>query len=131
MDPYLEDPALWPGFQRQLVAGMYKLLCPNLTGRYAVVVKSRRYTTGTDEHQEEYLEVRQQSDGRLITLLDVASPANKSTAAGREVYLRQRREAREANASVVDIDLVLQGQPTFDFSRDGLPAWDYAVTVLR
>src|SRR5208282_2485144 len=33
--------------------------------------------------------------------------------------------------SLVEVDLVLQGQPTLDYSRDGLPDWDYAVTVTR
>ena len=37
----------------------------------------------------------------------------------------------EAKANVVEIDLVLQGQPTLEYSRDGLPEWDYAVTVQR
>jgi hypothetical protein len=31
----------------------------------------------------------------------------------------------------VEIDLVLQGQPLLDYSRDGLPDWDFAVTVTR
>ena len=26
---------------------------------------------------------------------------------------------------------MLQGQPTLEYSRDGLPDWDYAVTVTR
>ena len=32
---------------------------------------------------------------------------------------------------LVEIDLVLQGQPLWDYSRAGLPDWDYAVTVAR
>ncbi len=31
----------------------------------------------------------------------------------------------------MEIDLVLQGSPTLEYSRDGLPDWDYAVTVTR
>ena len=67
-----------------------------------------------------------------MTLVDVVSPANKTTAAGREAYLEKRRESTAApSANLVEIDLVLQGQPTLDYSRDGLPDWDYAVTVTR
>ena len=42
-----------------------------------------------------------------------------------------RRQSRTVAANVVEIDLVLQGSPTLDYSRDGLPRWDYAVTVSR
>ncbi len=61
----------------------------------------------------------------------MVSPANKTTRQGREAYLERRLEARNAGASLVELDLVLQGQPTLDYSREGLPDWDYAVTVTR
>src|SRR5262249_42951145 len=79
--------------------------------------------------QEEYIEVYEQDLGRLVTLLDIVSPLNKTTQSGRHAYLETRRAARDAGASVVEIDLVYQGQPTFDYCRQGLPDWDYAVTV--
>jgi hypothetical protein len=130
MDPYLEDPALWPGFHRQLVACLCQLIRSAVVGGYDAVVGTRRYTT-TEEHQEDYIEIRRTGDGRLVTLVDVVSPANKTTAGGREAYLDKRQEAKAAGASLVEIDLVLQGQPTLDYSRDGLPHWDYAVTIVR
>jgi hypothetical protein len=83
------------------------------------------------EHQEEYIEIYQRFDGRLITLIDVVSPANKLTAAGRTAYLDLRREGKAANANLVEIDVVLQGMPTLEYSRDSLPEWDYAITVTR
>ena len=42
------------------------------------------------------------------------------TPAGRDAYLSKRKEGRGAGASLVEIDLILQGQPTLDYSRDGL-----------
>src|SRR5262249_40524829 len=36
-----------------------------------------------------------------------------------------------AGASVVEIDLVLQGEPLLEYSREGLPHFDYTVTVTR
>src|SRR5438309_2121385 len=85
---------------------------------------------GKEQH-EDYLAISERYDGRLVTLLDVLSPANKTTAAGRQAYLEQRRMARDAGANLVEIDLVLQGQPPLDYARAGLPAWDYSVTVER
>src|SRR5215471_16491621 len=139
MDPYLEDDALWPAFHHQLVLCLYQILLPGLVDRYRARVAQRHYTTEQalftsvvrEEHHEDYIEVRQRSDGRIITLVDVVSPANKVSVAGRSAYLDKRREAKSANANLVEIDLVLQGQPTLEYSRDGLPDWDYAVTVTR
>jgi hypothetical protein len=84
-----------------------------------------------EEHHEDYIEIRQRDDGWLVTLLEVVSPTNKTSPQGRSTYLDKRREGRTAGASLVEIDLVLQGQPTLEYSRDGLPDWDYAVTVTR
>src|SRR5262249_3154426 len=76
MDPYLEDPALWPEFHRRLVASIRQFLLPDLPDRYALAIGQRRQDT------EEYLEIRQRNDDKLITLMDVVSPANKTTKAG-------------------------------------------------
>src|SRR5947209_557643 len=139
MDPYLEEEKLWPSFQHQLVNCLYQILLPGLVDRYRARVAKRHYITEQalftsvvrEEHFEEYIEIRQRTDGRLITLLDVVSPANKLTPDGRAAYLEKRCEGRSCNGNLVEIDLVLQGQPLLDYSRDGLPDWDYAVTVTR
>jgi hypothetical protein len=139
MDPYLEDAKLWPTFQHQLVACLYQILLPGLVDRYRARVCQRQYATEQplftsvirEEHSEEFIEVRQRTDGKLVTLIDLASPTNKTAPRGRSTYLEKRREGRSAGASLVEIDLVLQGQPLLDYSRDGLPEWDYAVTVTR
>ena len=139
MDPYLEDDALWPVFHHQLVMCLYQILLPGLVDRYRARVNQRHYVTEQalftsvvrEEHHEDYIEIRQRSDGRLITLVDVVSPTNKLNPAGRSAYLAKRCESKSANANLVELDLVLQGQPTLEYSRDGLPDWDYAVTVTR
>ncbi|MCI0680607.1 MAG: DUF4058 family protein [Gemmataceae bacterium] len=139
MDPYLEDDKLWPLFHTHLVHSLYQLLLPGLMDRYRARLAERKYVVEQalftsvvrEDHREPYLEVRQRADGRLITVVDVVSPANKGTASGRRAYLDKRQEFRQQNASLVEIDLVLQGSPVQDFSREGLPDWDYAVAVTR
>jgi hypothetical protein len=130
MDPYFEDPCLWQAFHRQLTATLSSVMLPGLTDRYRLGGGSRRYTTDAGEHQEDYIEIREQ-DGSLVTLLDIVSPANKTTGTGRKEYLSTRGAAKESKANVVEIDLVMQGLPTLDYSRDNLPEWDHAVTVTR
>ena len=139
MDPYLEQDALWPLFQRQLVLSLYQHLLPVLVDRYRARVVQRHYVREQalftsvlrEEHHEEYIEIRQRADNKWITLVDVVNPTNKSTPQGRAAYLQTRQEARHAQANLVEIDLLLQGQPMLDYSRDSLPEWDYAVTVTR
>jgi hypothetical protein len=139
MDPYLEEAAFWPVFHHQMVMCLYQILLPNLVERYRARVCQRHYATEQalftsvvrEEHHEDYIEIRQRGDGRLVTLVDLVSPANKTSQQGRAAYLDKRREGRSANANLVEVDLILQGQPTLEYSRDGLPEWDYAVTVTR
>jgi hypothetical protein len=139
MDPFLECDALWPQFHHQLVTCLYQVLLPGLVDRYRARVGQRRYVAEQalftsvlrEEHEEEYIEIRQRGESRLVTLVDVVSPANKTTNAGRQAYLTKRHEGKLGGANLVEIDLVLQGPPLLDYSREGLPDWDYAVTVTR
>jgi len=140
MDPYLEDEKLWPLFHTHLVHSLYQLLLPGLMDRYRARLAERKYVVEQalftsiirEEHREPFLEVRQRADGRLITVVDVVSPANKGTSTGRKAYMDKRQEFRQHNASLVEIDLVLQGERLHDYSpREDLPDWDYAVTVTR
>ncbi|HVL14677.1 MAG TPA: DUF4058 family protein [Gemmata sp.] len=139
MDPYLEQPKLWPAFQHQLLACLYQILLPGLVDRYRARVGTRSYVSEMplftsvvrDEFSEEYVEIRSRADNRLVTLLEVVSPANKTTPAGRQAYLDKRKEAVLQKAAVVEIDLVMQGKPTLTYSRDGLPEFDHAVSVTR
>ena len=139
MDPYLEDEGIWPVFQHHLVLCLYQILLPGLVDRYRARVGQRHYVTEQalftsvirEEHQEDFIEIRQRSDGRLVTLLDVVSPSNRTTSSGRQAYLDTRKDGRNGGANLVEIDLVLQGQPMLDYARENLPDWDYAVTVTR
>lgn len=139
MDPYLEHPKHWAAFQHHLLAGLYQILLPGLVDRYRARVGTRTYTAEMvlftsvtrEDHAEEFVEVRNRADGRLVTLVEVVSPANKATPAGRAAYLEKRADALAQRAGVVQVDLVLQGKPTLTYSRDGLPEFDYAVTVTR
>jgi hypothetical protein len=139
MDPYLEDEALWPAFQHQLVLALYQVLLPGLVDRFRARIGTRHYVTEMplftsvlrQEHHEEYIEIRLRADGRLVTLLDVVSPANRTTTRGRVEYLNQRQAAANVGANIVELDLVLQGTPLLEYSRDTLGDLDYAVTLTR
>jgi hypothetical protein len=139
MDPFLEDEKRWPAFQPLLVHELYRMLLPGLMDRYRARVGERQYASEQalftsivrEEHKEAFIEVRQRSDGRLITLLEVISPANKITSEGRRQYLDRRAEVKTMNAHIVEVDLVLQGQTLIEYAKDSSPTWDYAVVVTR
>src|SRR5216684_1635824 len=101
MDPYLEDEKLWPSFQHHLVLCLYQILLPGLVDRYRARVGQRCYVTEKplftsiirQEHKEDFIELRQRADGKLVTLVDIVSPTNRTTTAGRQAYLDTRKEA--------------------------------------
>jgi hypothetical protein len=139
MDPFLESPKLWPSFHRHLVAAVYQILLPGLVDRYRARVSARSYTSDLvlftsvtkEQHDEEFIEIRSRGDGRLVTLVEVTSVGNRTTAAGRTAYQATRTAAQSERAGVVEFDLLTQGKPAIDFDRTTLPAHDHTVTVTR
>jgi hypothetical protein len=139
MNPYLEAAELWPQFHQQLVTTLYQILLPGLVDRYRSRLVPRVYTCETplftsivrEEHREETIEIRNRSDGRLVTLIDIVSPANKTTAAGRQAYLQRHRAARSEQATTAEIDLVLQGRRIAELPVEDASGYDYAVVVTR
>ncbi len=139
MDPYLEDAQHWKVFQQQFVAGLYHVLLPGLVDRYRARIAMRSYTLEMplftsvirEPHDEPFVEIRERSDGRLVTLIDVVSPMNKTTGTGRDAYLATRSLVESQRASALEIDLITHGTPMLDYSRDALPEHDYTFTVTR
>jgi len=123
MDPFLEDAAVWPDFHRRFVACLHEALERKLSERY-LAGRARRGTI-------DWLEIRMRDNGALVTTLDILDLADRTTDRGRESYLCRRHQVKESNASLVDIDLLLQGQSPLPYSREGLPLWQYSVTVAR
>lgn len=139
MDPFLEDAARFPVFRKHLVAALYQLLLPGLVDRYRARVHSRQYeselilftSVQKSQHDEEYIEIRSRTDGRLVTLVDVVGIANRTTTAGRDAYLATRSLAHAERASILELDLVTQGRPPLAFNRAELPTHHYLAIVSR
>lgn len=139
MDPFLEQDKYWPTFHYNLLNVLFQVVTPGLVERYRARVIERTYTVEhvlftsvtREEHREPFLEIRQRSDHKLVALIEAVSPANKTTALGRQMFLDKRAEAVRHRANIIEIDLVLDGQRMHDFSRENLPHWDYNVVVTR
>jgi hypothetical protein len=64
-----------------------------------------------DEVRETFLEVRSVANERIVTVLELLSPANKRTGAGREQYLEKRFGIFGTRTNLVEIDLLRAGDP--------------------
>jgi hypothetical protein len=139
MDPFLEDPKLWPEFQHLLITCLYQALLPGLVDRYRARVGQRHYFTEQalftsvvrEEHAEEFIEIRQRGHERLVTVVEVLAPANKTTSAGRQHYLDHWHACKSGGANIVEIDLVLQGQPPRGLTPNTQTEGEFAITISR
>jgi hypothetical protein len=75
-----------------------------------------------EEVGQGYIEIRDASSGhRVVTVIEVLSPANKLPGEGQEKYLQKRRELRDARVSLVEIDLVRAGNRPLPVPVGNLP----------
>lgn len=83
---------------------------------------------GVDFERLSFLEIRDRTDWKLITVLELLSPANKYAGPDREQYLAKRALLLASAVHLVEIDL-LRGGPRLPL--EGLPACDYYILVSR
>ena len=145
MDPWLEDPAIFPDLHDSLIFLIKKSLNAQLHAGYYATTKmivwvaddQRRdadvslftdrargglavaplagYVDLGDEVdfvEEGYVEVRHKNSDRLVTAVEVLSPANKSDGAGRQAYLDKQREFVRGGVHLLEIDLLRGGRHT-------------------
>lgn len=176
MDPYLEDPAIWPGVHHAMVVYLADALQPGLGERYAAAIEERVYSEQPSSEtlraivpdvslrtgggwesgggaavlemdapvvlDEEPVEVREpfiqlldlHTGQKIVTVIELLSPANKRRGEGRNLYLRKQSEVRYSDAHLVEIDLLRDGEHTLAVSEAVARRrmrFDYAVCVHR
>jgi hypothetical protein len=83
---------------------------------------------------ETFLEIREVGGGRVITVIEFVSPANKMPGKGRDLYLRKQRELESAGVNSVEIDLLRGGEHIISCPFEALPQHcrrPYRVCVRR
>ena len=178
MDPYLEEPGLWPDVHHELISTIRELLNRDLRPKYHVRIEERVYlsddddpgrpvlipdlriaerpgwpgprppsrgsatlewiepieavTLIDDEIHEARLEVVDRSDRRVVTTIEILSPANKvSGARGHRNYMEKRQDVMHSPSHWVEIDLLRRGISPITGLRVMLPPHDYSVHVSR
>ncbi len=155
MDPYLEDPDIFPNLHHDLITFIEFALQERLPPSYFAAVGTRdriemngkmmkpdldvfQPQLADDEHHEGYVDIISGRDEKekVVTSVEVLSPSNKSTSgAGLEQYLRKQDSVVETGTNLVEIDLLRAGQHTTLVplnllrARGGL--FDYHVCVRR
>jgi hypothetical protein len=88
--------------------------------------------------RHQYVEIRDADrDHNLVTLIELASPANKRPGGDRDAYLKKQSEVLSSEASLIEIDLLRAGDRLIGgidaelVSRIGGPRADYLVGVSR
>jgi hypothetical protein len=81
-----------------------------------------------EEVLERYLEIRDAVTQEVITVIEILSPTNKTTAEGREQYQRKRLKILGSLTNLVEIDLLRGGDP-FEMKVPGRS--DYRIVVSR
>jgi hypothetical protein len=77
-----------------------------------------------------YLEIRLVGTSKLVTVIEVLSPWNKSAGPGRKEYLKKRRHIFKTRTSLVEIDLLRGGRPMPLSPRHPVES-DYRILVSR
>ena len=83
-----------------------------------------------DRVDEWYLEIRAVGTGKLITVIEVLSPTNKSHSAGRKTYCKNRNRIFASNTNLVEIDLLRAGKPMPIVTREPVKS-DYRIMISR
>jgi len=82
-----------------------------------------------DRVEESYLEVHEVATGKLVTILEVLSPANKLHDGGRRQYEEKRGGIFGTRTNLVEIDLLRAGEPMPVVGAT--PQSDYRILISR
>jgi Protein of unknown function (DUF4058) len=102
MDPYLEQPAIWSDLHLTLIIAMRAELNAHLPQGYLAAAYRHAWRTP-------YLKIVDAQDRRVITVVEMLSPTNKTPGKDRNAYLAKREEYSAANVNLVEINLLRAG----------------------
>ncbi len=174
MDPWLEDPDVFPGFHARFTTHIADLLQPQLRKKgYFIDANERVWieesqrsiypdvavvalrhpeqdqAAATDlatadepvriraletEMRQRYLEIFDRQQRRLVTTIEVLSPANKRAGKGRRLYRKKQVELQSAGVNLVEIDLLQRGRHTLCVPKtlaEAVRPWSYLICLWR
>ncbi len=127
MNPYLEQSDAWQDFHINFIVRAREALSLQIGPDYLVKIEVRLLPRVARERHTS-LEIRDRRNRRVVTVLELLSPSNKTAGSDRDDYLAKRRQVLAGQTHLVEIDLRRGGvRPNLP----ELPACDYYVLVSR
>lgn len=74
-----------------------------------------------DPITERFVEIRERSGGRLVTVIEFLSPTNRQPGLGRDKYLEKQDQLLRSPVSLVEIDFIRAGIYSLAAPRDSVP----------
>jgi hypothetical protein len=127
MDPYLEDPAFWPDFHHRFIDDWCDAIANLLPATYEARLNEGGWLV-FEEIRQSRIEILHRPNRKLIGVLELLSPANK-TGDGRLEYQNKLKSLLFQPVHLVVLDLLVGGS-RFPLSQP-LPAGDYYALVSR
>jgi hypothetical protein len=86
------------------------------------------------EVREAYLDIYRIADERVVTSIELLSPANKRPGTGRGIYIEKQWEMFSSGVNLVEVDLLRKGQHAVLVSAErlaSLPPFHYLAGIFR
>lgn len=123
MDPYLEEPGLWPDVHHRLVSGISEHLNAQLRPSYYTWIRERVYLADESERliereiREARIDVIHRIDQSVVAVIEIRTPANKTTGSpAHESFVAKRDEVLASSSHFVEIDLLRGGDRSVSFN---------------
>ncbi len=130
MDPYLEDPDMWPDFHVTfLVALRAELNLRILPERYVASIGEYRWER-SDSRPNRYLTIHEVRNGPTRTVIELVGPLQKMEGLKRQRYLSRREQYLANGFNLIEIDLTRTGSRVLSTWAD-LPPHDYLIAETR
>ncbi len=88
----------------------------------AVVAEPLCFDLADSLTSEGYIEIRDSGGGKVVTVIEFLSPANKSAGHGQVKYLEKQTEVLRSDANLIEIDLVRTGERVLALPANEIPA---------
>ena len=124
MNPYLEQNDTWEDLHHNFITRAQETLSGQVGPNYLVKIEVRLIL----HERHSSIEIRDRRNRRVITVIELLSPSNKTPGSDRDDYLAKRRQVLAGMTHLVEIDLRRGGVRP---SPPELPACDYYVLVSR
>src|SRR5437016_3836978 len=104
MNPYLEQNDAWQDFHTSFITFARDAIRSQLGPNYLAKIEVRLILHELSaEESQRYLEIRDNRNRRIVTVLELLSPSNKAPGEDRNDYLAKRRQVLAGQAHFVEI----------------------------